>query len=63
MNRLNIDEVMERERGGKESRKIKNNKEKTKRKQKGFRLKSETLTRLDQSNVLDWQVSSILLKT
>ena len=31
------------------------NKEKTKRKQKGFRLKSETLiTRLDQSNVLDW---------
>ena len=43
MNRLNIDEVMKREWGWKERRKIKNNKEKTKRKQKGFRLKSETL--------------------
>ena len=45
VNRLNIDEVMTREWGWKERRKIKkkNNKEKTKRKQKGFRLKSETL--------------------
>ena len=34
---------MKREWGWKERRKIKNNKEKTKRKQKGFRLKSETL--------------------
>ena len=52
---------------GKERRKIvkknNNSEEKTERKQKGFRLKSETLTRLDQSNVLDWKVSSILLKT
>ena len=65
VNRMNINEVIKRNRDGKERRKIKkkNNKEKTKRKQKGFRLKSETLTRLDQSNVLDWQVSSILLKT
>ena len=40
---------MKRESGGKERRKIKNNKEKTKRKQKGFRLKSETLIKKRQN--------------
>ena len=60
VNALRIDEDMT---GRWSWKRRKKNNNKNNKRQNENRKVSETLTRLDQSNVLDWKVSSILLKT